>query len=167
MRSAWPIFATSTTAVPRGVVNISLSPSGEKALSWKYSVDPPASSVSRTTRWPVAGSTQSRGGGDCSASSVAAAARTTTARWILFITARRRFRAAAPGLEARPPESSLRRTMIAEGALVFGVHDLELADIEEQSSAPEDSSGFNRGGASTGPRDRSCARFYISGKAPE
>jgi len=39
--------------------------------------------------------------------------------------------------------------MIAEGVLVFGVHDLELADIEEQSAAPEDSSSFNRGAAST------------------
>jgi hypothetical protein len=53
-------------------------------------------------------------------------------------------------LEVRPPESSLRQTMIAEDALVFGVHDLELADIEEQSAAPEDSSSFNRVAASTG-----------------
>jgi hypothetical protein len=44
--------------------------------------------------------------------------------------------------------------MIAEGALVFGVHNLELADIEEQSAAPEDSSSFNRGGQVLGIQRR-------------
>src|SRR2546428_14154417 len=51
--------------IPRGVLTISLSPSGENALSWKYRVDPPASSVSRTTRCPVSASIQSLGNGSC------------------------------------------------------------------------------------------------------
>ena len=56
---AVPIFATSMTAMPDGVLNIIVSPSGENALSWKYSVDPPASPVRRTMRWPVAASIHS------------------------------------------------------------------------------------------------------------
>ena len=56
-----PMAATSTIAIPLGVPNIIVRPSGENALSWKYGVELPAWSLSRTTRWPVSGSTQERG----------------------------------------------------------------------------------------------------------
>src|SRR5438093_2682857 len=59
------MFATSKVAIPLGVLTINLSPSGENALSWKYRVDPPASSVSRTTRCPVSTSIHSLGDGSC------------------------------------------------------------------------------------------------------
>jgi hypothetical protein len=40
--------------------------------------------------------------------------------------------------------------MLADGALVFGGHNLEIADVEAQSASREDSNGFNRGAASNG-----------------
>jgi len=47
--------------MPFGVLKIIVRPSGENALSWKYSVDPPASSLRRTMRWPVSASIHAAG----------------------------------------------------------------------------------------------------------